>query len=89
MITAGLPEPPGKCLLRVSWAATDGASFTKISSSGTPLEDSDGAKAARAASASAVNTHMRRGARSTRAATRCQIRCPSTEASVALGFEGQ
>ena len=42
MTTAGLPEPPGKCRPSVCCAATDGASLTKISSSGTPLDDRRG-----------------------------------------------
>ncbi|CAM5666986.1 hypothetical protein STENM223S_03437 [Streptomyces tendae] len=91
MITAGLPEPPGKCRARVCCAETEGVSFTKISSRGTPLEVRVGAKAAQATSAAREIAQMRRGARSTSAATRCHSGCPpaASGSPAGAGFAGQ
>ena len=83
-MTAGCPEPPGKCSLSVACAATDGASFTKVSSSGTPLAFSCGAKRARPTRGRTVAIQSRRGWRSTRVATRFQI--PRASASAGRGF---
>ncbi len=89
MTTAGFPEPPGKCLLSVAWAETEGASFTKISSSGTPWDFRVGANAAQATSRTAQESHTLRGDPSTRAATRRQIPCPPVASSTGRGLAGQ